>query len=480
MPGLLRRTPPLALPAYDQCLKASHLFNLLDARGVISVTERAAYIGRVRALARACCEAWLRARGHLAARAGGLSRWRSCCSSCCRRRSRRACSSAPPTISASWSAARSNGRRAAVRADLDLRHAAPAGAGGCAGSPRSQADVEVEQRGPGSARRRQALDGFIGSLGVSDYALEERDEKRGKVHVARYVRAAASPPPRCWCRCSARSWRASPGPSRCAGARTAIRWVRPLKSILCLLDGAVVPVDVRSAHGGRADRAATAFSRPAPLEVRDFEDYRQKLRAAYVQLDGAERQKEIASEAAELARAESLALRDDPGLLAELAGLVEWPVVLLGRIDERFMALPEEVLVTSMRQHQKYLALEDQDGRLAPQLPGGRQPAGGGRRRGDRRRQRARAAGAAVGRPVLLGPGLAGGRSRAACRRSTAWCSTPGSARSAPRSRACRASRPGSPSACPARRSSTRRARRCCARPTSSPAWSASSPSCRA
>ena len=65
--ALLAADPPLALPAYDQCLKASHLFNLLDARGVISVTERAAYIGRVRALARGCCEAWLRARGHLPA-----------------------------------------------------------------------------------------------------------------------------------------------------------------------------------------------------------------------------------------------------------------------------------------------------------------------------------------------------------------------------------------------------------------------------
>ncbi|MBT5413574.1 MAG: glycine--tRNA ligase subunit alpha [Rhodospirillaceae bacterium] len=53
----------LALPAYDQCIKASHLFNLLDARGVISVTERAAYIGRVRALAKACCEAWLESQG---------------------------------------------------------------------------------------------------------------------------------------------------------------------------------------------------------------------------------------------------------------------------------------------------------------------------------------------------------------------------------------------------------------------------------
>jgi glycyl-tRNA synthetase alpha chain len=67
--ALLAHTPPLVLPAYDQCLKASHLFNLLDARGVISATERAAYIGRVRVLARACCTAWLQARGHLSAAA---------------------------------------------------------------------------------------------------------------------------------------------------------------------------------------------------------------------------------------------------------------------------------------------------------------------------------------------------------------------------------------------------------------------------
>jgi glycyl-tRNA synthetase alpha chain len=67
--ALLDRSPPLVLPAYDQCLKASHRFNLLDARGVISATERAAYIARVRALARACCTAWLRARGHLDAEA---------------------------------------------------------------------------------------------------------------------------------------------------------------------------------------------------------------------------------------------------------------------------------------------------------------------------------------------------------------------------------------------------------------------------
>ena len=67
--ALLERTPPLVLPAYDQCLKASHLFNLLDARGVTSATERAAYIARVRVLARACCTAWLHAHGHVPAEA---------------------------------------------------------------------------------------------------------------------------------------------------------------------------------------------------------------------------------------------------------------------------------------------------------------------------------------------------------------------------------------------------------------------------
>jgi glycyl-tRNA synthetase beta chain len=107
------------------------------------------------------------------------------------------------------------------------------------------------------------------------------------------------------------------------------------------------------------------FLAPGPIEVRDFEDYRQKLEAAYVQLDGAERERRIAAEADRLAHAVQLRVRHDPGLLSELAGLVEWPVPLLGRIEQRFMDLPQEVLVTSMRQHQKYLALEDAKGRLA-------------------------------------------------------------------------------------------------------------------
>ncbi|MGH6913227.1 MAG: glycine--tRNA ligase subunit beta, partial [Geminicoccales bacterium] len=81
--------------------------------------------------------------------------------------------------------------------------------------------------------------------------------------------------------------------------------------------------------------------------------------------DSAEREREIAAGADRLARGEQLRVRHDPSLLGELGGLVEWPVPLLGRIDQRFMDLPQEVLVTSMRQHQKYMALEDAGGRLA-------------------------------------------------------------------------------------------------------------------
>ena len=201
---------------------------------------------------------------------------------------------------------------------------------------------------------------------MSDYALEERDDRKGRVHVARFRRAGRSTPEVLVPLIGAILAR-FPWPKSMRWGDHEIRWIRPLRSILCLFDGEVVPVEFGPLRAG-ATTQGHRFLAPAPIEVRDFEDYRQKLAAAYVQLDGAERQRAIATEAARLAREENLRLREDPALLAELAGLVEWPVALLGRIDQRFMALPEEVLVTAMRHHQKYLALEDAEGRLAPRF----------------------------------------------------------------------------------------------------------------
>jgi glycyl-tRNA synthetase beta chain len=146
-----------------------------------------------------------------------------------------------------------------------------------------------------------------------------------------------------------------------------IRWVRPLKSILCIFDGMIIPVVFGPVSAGASTRGHR-FLAPDPIEVSDFDDYRQKLAAAFVRLDAADRRREILEQASRLAQEQDLRLRDDPGLLDELSGLVEWPVVLLGRIEDRFMALPQEVLVTSMRHHQKYLALENPDGGLAPRF----------------------------------------------------------------------------------------------------------------
>jgi glycyl-tRNA synthetase beta chain len=107
------------------------------------------------------------------------------------------------------------------------------------------------------------------------------------------------------------------------------------------------------------------FLAPRKFTVTGFADYKKKLKAAKVILDPAERRASIEKQAKRIAARAKLAVRDDPALLDEVTGLVEWPVVLMGRIEDQFMELPPEVLASSMRAHQKYLALVDESGALA-------------------------------------------------------------------------------------------------------------------
>jgi glycyl-tRNA synthetase beta chain len=230
--------------------------------------------------------------------------------------------------------------------------------------------VETHQetrRGPPIGCPEQALEGFKRSLGTVDYELFQEERGKGRYWVASFTRHDDRTNVRTHDvvgplieRVVARF----PWPKSMRWGDHAVRWIRPLRSILCLFDGEVVPIEFGPLRAG-VITSGHRFLAPAPIEVRNFDDYHQKLAAAYVQLDSAERQQAIASEATHLAQAEGLRLRADPALLVELAGLVEWPIVLLGRIDQDFMSLPEEVLVTSMRHHQKYLALEDAAGTLA-------------------------------------------------------------------------------------------------------------------
>ena len=133
------------------------------------------------------------------------------------------------------------------------------------------------------------------------------------------------------------------------------------------------PIEGRLDLGGGsidfgAESVGHRFLAPTPFAAKDFADYKKKLKTATVVLDAAERRAIIERDATALAQAHGLTFAMDEGLLNEVAGLVEWPVVLMGAIDKAFMDLPPEVLTVSMRQHQKYFRLDDADGNIAPRF----------------------------------------------------------------------------------------------------------------
>jgi glycyl-tRNA synthetase beta chain len=237
------------------------------------------------------------------------------------------------------------------------------------GLPPRQPDVVEEKRGPHVNAPQPALEGFMRKVGVTTlegaevrtvggadyYYFSSTVAGRATAEVLRDIIAATV---------ESFSW-----PKSMRWGSGAMRWVRPLQNVLCLFDGAVVDVTLRD-HGLRANDATYGhrFLAPERITVRSFEDYAAKLRAAYVVLDGNERRTFIASRVAELAAAEELTFPDDPALLEEVAGLVEWPVPLIASIDAAFMSLPREVLTMTMRANQKYFALETADGTLAPRF----------------------------------------------------------------------------------------------------------------
>jgi len=156
------------------------------------------------------------------------------------------------------------------------------------------------------------------------------------------------------------------------GGTSGFTWVRPLRRVLCILDGAVVPFDLRDGaddgHGLASSNVTEGhrFMAPEPFAVTSAAEWRAGLRERRVIADAAERRALIQSGLLELSRRHGLTVVEDDGLLDEVAGLVEWPVVLLGRIDAAYMDLPPEVMQASMRVNQRYFALRDGVGQAAP------------------------------------------------------------------------------------------------------------------
>jgi len=234
------------------------------------------------------------------------------------------------------------------------------------GIPEAQEDVREERRGPRADAPEKAIDGFLKGAGVSRDQIEEREMPKGTFLFAvieRKGQATAEVLPGLVEGAIAKL----PWPKSMRWGDRPERWVRPLHSILCLFGGTAVPVSFGPVTSGNTTRGHR-FHAPDAFEVTDFADYRAKLETACVVLDRETRKTMIDSRARALAEAEGLTLKDDPGLLDEVAGLVDWPVPLIGSIDNAFMDVPAEVLTTSMRSHQKYFATEKADGSLAPRF----------------------------------------------------------------------------------------------------------------
>lgn len=227
-----------------------------------------------------------------------------------------------------------------------------------------------EERGPRIGAPEAALEGFLRKHGARREELRQEGQfwvlaRPGETLEAGALVAAAVPA----------IIRGFPWPKSMRwGGGSSLAWVRPLKRILCLLDGAVVPFDLRlgtdDGHGlvSGDETEGHRIMAPGAFAVRGFADYEAGLRARRVVLDAAGRAALIRDGLAALAAAEGLAVVPDEGLLAEVAGLVEWPVPLLGRIDEAFMDLPPEVMRTTMRVNQRYFALRRADGAPAPRF----------------------------------------------------------------------------------------------------------------
>jgi len=225
-----------------------------------------------------------------------------------------------------------------------------------AGLPAKQPDVREERKGPRLGAPEKAIEGFLRSAGVSLDACQKQSDGKGEFYVAVIARKGrataevlAEVLPEAFAKLPwPKSMRWRPG--------EAVRWVRPLHSILCTFGGEVVPFEFAGVKSGNVTRGHRFLSQGL-IAVKRFDDYAAKLHAAHVVLDAAERKEIILTDARNKAFALGLELIEDEGLVEEVVGLNEWPTVLIGKIEDQFMEVPAEILQSSMRVHQKYFSL---------------------------------------------------------------------------------------------------------------------------
>lgn len=221
------------------------------------------------------------------------------------------------------------------------------------GLPLAQADRKEELKGPRVGAPPQAMEGFLRKAGLTQDQLVERDgvymafiEKKGRPTaeiIAEMVEAIV---------------RGFPWPKSMIWGTKKLRWVRPLKRILCVLDREVVPFSIEGIESGDVTEGHRFMGEAKAFVAKDFDEYVAGLEKHFVVLDVEERKQRILEGCKTLCFARHLELVEDQGLLDEVAGLAEWPTPVLGDMDPSFLDLPPEVIRTSMRTHQKYFAVK--------------------------------------------------------------------------------------------------------------------------
>ncbi|WP_420542247.1 glycine--tRNA ligase subunit beta [Sediminimonas qiaohouensis] len=222
--------------------------------------------------------------------------------------------------------------------------------------------LREERKGPRVDAPEKAVEGFLRGAGIDRSQLQERDDKKGRVYFA-VIEHPGRPAAEIVAETLENVVKNFPWPKSMRWGAGSLKWVRPLHSILCILtcdsgEAQVVPLDIDGIKAGDTTYGHR-FMAPDGFAVTSYDDYTAKLRRARVMLDADERAGHIWQEAQNIAFSQGLEVVEDKGLLAEVAGLVEWPVTLMGEIDEEFLELPPEVLQTSMKEHQKFFSVRN-------------------------------------------------------------------------------------------------------------------------
>jgi glycyl-tRNA synthetase beta chain len=238
------------------------------------------------------------------------------------------------------------------------------------GVPARSPDLREEKKGPRVGSPEQALAGFLKGAGLSDISRARVvADKKGDFYVAD-VAKPGRPAEEIVGEVVTRTILDFPWPKSMRWGSGSLRWVRPLHAVVCTFgpeteEPVVVPIAVGEVRSGDIT-FGHRFLAPEPIRVRRFDDYLTSLERAKVVLDPARRRDIILHDAKDLAFASGLELVEDEGLLAEVAGLVEWPVVLMGSFDEAFLEVPDEVIRATIRANQKCFVLQDpKTGKLA-------------------------------------------------------------------------------------------------------------------